>query len=612
MAKNAGKQTSRAPFAAHAATLPRHRRTGLWLVLAVLAALLIAGGAGAYTFYKQAMQVKDHEMAAVDLVKTVSSLDQLKDPDALANIVPQMQEHTSAAKEISQGWMWNLAGMVPVVGDDIRAVQGMASVVDDLAQTALPKLSDTAHALLTAQLSDNGAVNLTPIADASEGLTEANTLIQEQLEDLQNLPTPHIGMVKDAYTQGVSQFQDIAELLDQATNMVQILPQFLGQDGTRTYLIIANTPAETRSGGGLIGSLGTMTAENGKITIGDFHSNKEFQGLGSSATASEQAVFSWPLKFSFDIRDQMAKPDFADVAASVVDIWNRSPYACEIDGVMSIDPVFIQELVKLNGDITLDNGMVVTGDNAAEFLLNTIYKEVAIDAQDQYFQIVAFETMDKMFSGLDFNKLMAMAKTMIPMAQQRHLYMYSFHEDEAQNFQNAGLAKGLPSSEENPEVGIYMNQQNASKLDWYVQRQTQVTRTACNTDGSQTYRISFTMTNTVPWSDVYNYSWYLVGGNNNTGSAGQAVERMLFYAPAGGSLSNFSVSSNMAGAPEQTTMDDATVWTSVAYMGPGESVTYEFDVTTSPKAVSDLTVDQTPLGWTDTGVTVDTSACAIQ
>ena len=508
--------------------------------------------------------------------------------------------------------MWNLAGMVPVVGDDIRAAQGMASVVDDLAQTALPKLSDTAHALLTAQLSDNGAVNLTPIADASEGLTEANTLIQEQLEDLQNLPTPHIGMVKDAYTQGVSQFQDIAELLDQATNMVQILPQFLGQDGTRTYLIIANTPAETRSGGGLIGSLGTMTAENGKITIGDFHSNKEFQGLGSSATASEQAVFSWPLKFSFDIRDQMAKPDFADVAASVVDIWNRSPYACEIDGVMSIDPVFIQELVKLNGDITLDNGMVVTGDNAAEFLLNTIYKEVAIDAQDQYFQIVAFETMDKMFSGLDFNKLMAMAKTMIPMAQQRHLYMYSFHEDEAQNFQNAGLAKGLPSSEENPEVGIYMNQQNASKLDWYVQRQTQVTRTACNTDGSQPYRISFTMTNTVPWSDVYNYSWYLVGGNNNTGSAGQAVERMLFYAPAGGSLSNFSVSSNMAGAPEQTTMDDATVWTSVAYMGPGESVTYEFDVTTSPKAVSDLTVDQTPLGWTDTGVTVDTSACAIQ
>ena len=79
MAKNAEKHTSRAPFAAHAATLPRHRRTGLWLILAVLAALLIAGGAGAYTFYKQAMQVKDHEMAAVDLVKTVSSLDQLKE-----------------------------------------------------------------------------------------------------------------------------------------------------------------------------------------------------------------------------------------------------------------------------------------------------------------------------------------------------------------------------------------------------------------------------------------------------------------------------------------------------------------------------------------------------
>ena len=40
-------------------------------------------------------------------------------------------------------------------------------------------------------------------------------------------------------------------------------------------------------------------------------------------------------------------------------------------------------------------------------------------------------------------------------------------------------------------------------------------------------------------------------------------------------------------------------------------ITYSFDVTTSTKAVSDLTIDQTPMGWTDSGVTTDTAACSI-
>ncbi|MEO2293574.1 hypothetical protein ABG885_10025, partial [Bifidobacterium longum] len=42
-----------------------------------------------------------------------------------------------------------------------------------------------------------------------------------------------------------------------------------------------------------------------------------------------------------------------------------------------------------------------------------------------------------------------------------------------------------------------------------------------------------------------------------------------------------------------------------------KSVTYSFDVTTSTKAVSDLTIDQTPMGWIDSGVTTDTAACSI-
>ena len=57
----------------------------------------------------------------------------------------------------------------------------------------------------------------------------------------------------------------------------------------------------------------------------------------------------------------------------------------------------------------------------------------------------------------------------------------------------------------------------------------------------------------------------------------------------------------------QETLNGKTVYASNATIAPGESVTYSFDVTTSTKAVSDLT----PMGWIDSGVTTDTAACSI-
>ena len=50
----------------------------------------------------------------------------------------------------------------------------------------------------------------------------------------------------------------------------------------------------------------------------------------------------------------------------------------------------------------------------------------------------------------------------------------------------------------------------------------------------------------------------------------------------------------------------------VANIAYGQNATFDFDVTTSPKAKEDLKLDQTPMGWTNTGVSYDTKACQLQ
>lgn len=602
----------------HSARGAHTTRNILLLVLGVLVVLGAVGGLCAWRFYQQAMDVRDHELAAVEAVSGLRDVSQLRDADTMNAAIEQAQVHASAAKEIADGALWRVASYVPVLGDDVTAVRGMVDVVDGMVGETLPSLASTVQTLMNSGLSGGGEgqLNLQPIVDAQEGFAQANELVQQQVDTINALPQPHVGVVRSAYEQGKEQINKVADMLDQVSGMVQAMPKLLGQDGPRTYLLVAQTTSEQRSGGGLVGSLGTMQVDNGNISVGEFHSNKEFVALGESATAEEHDVFSDPLYFSFDVRDLFAVPDFSRTAEMLNTVWQRSEYARDIDGVIAIDPLFIQEMVRINGDITLDNGQVLTGDNTAEFMLNGIYKAFDPDTQDMYFEYVASAVMDGAFSNMTMDKMMQIAQAMGTLAEGRHFYAYTFHEDEAEYFQGAGFAKNAPDSETDPEVGIYMNEQNASKLGWYLRRSSTITRTACNADGSQTYHVTFSITNTLTSDEMASATTYILGGaqpgvDGIVAPAGTSAQRMLFYAPAGGSITNLTASGDVRDQ-ENKTMDGKNLITNVAYIAPGETVTFDFDVTTSAKAESDLRLDQTPAGWLDENVTYDTSACSLK
>ena len=237
--------------------------------------------------------------------------------------------------------------------------------------------------------------------------------------------------------------------------------------------------------------------------------------------------------------------------------------------------------------------------------MNKVYVDYPIAETDAYFAQVAEQTVGSMFSNLDLTKLTKVAQAMGSMAEGRHFSMYAFDETAEKSISDAGFTAQTPNSEENPQVGVYVTEQNPSKMGWYIHRTSKVTRSTCDNDGSQTYHVEYTMTNTLESSQIGALTSYILG------SGGQGVEKTLIYAPAGGSISNLKTSGGSVTESRQETLNGKTVYASNATIAPGESVTYSFDVTTSTKAVSDLTIDQTPMGWIDSGVTTDTAACSI-
>lgn len=289
-------------------------------------------------------------------------------------------------------------------------------------------------------------------------------------------------------------------------------------------------------------------------SIGDFRSNGEYIPYGAGdPTEDEQRIFrQWgPLNMSFDVRDLAVYPDTSRSAEGMRAIWQRTPWGSntQLDGVLMVDPVFLQELTKISGNVTIPDGTVLTGDNTAEFLLNKVYVDYPVSMQDALFAQVAEQAVGSMFSNIDLAKLTKVAQLMGSMAEGRHFSMYAFDETAEKTISDAGFTAQTPSSEEHPQVGVYVTEQNPSKMGWYIHRTSKVTRSTCGNDGSQTYHVEYKMTNTLENSQIGALTSYILG------SGGQGVEKTLIYAPAGGSISNLKISGGSVTESRQETLN---------------------------------------------------------
>ena len=584
----------------------KRRRVWPWVVgiLTIVVLTLAAVGVMGVQLFKQAKQVQAHENSAIAMLSKFSS----GDAETLANagdMLPQIAHETQQAQDIAHGGLWNTAAKMPFISSDISTVQGMTVAINDIVQDSIPQFVNVLKTLNDAQIAngDNG-VNLQPIIEAVEPLKKANASFQQQVRDYDALPTPSISMIRSAYDKGETQLNDLADRVNALSNTFQILPTLLGDGQQRTYAVMAMTPSEMRSSGGLIGSVGELVTSNGTVHIGDFRSNGDYLPFGiGDHSADMKRVFTdeGPLHMSFDIRDLAVFPNTADSAVAMQSVWNRTPWGqnTPLDGVIMVDPVFLQQLIAINGNVTLPDGTVLTGDNTAEFLMNTVYQKYPENETDALFGVVAGQAMKSMFSHMDMGKLYKTGEMLGTMAKSRHFTMYAFDEHIEQGIQSAGFTGQTPSSETDPSVGIYLTEQNPSKMGWYIKRDAKIQRVNC--DDGDLYHVEFTIRNTMTEEEAKALPMYITGNNSN--NTGKAMEKILFYAPQGGSISNLMQLGGKVDAVKETTIDGVNAYETYVQVNPGQMATFTFDVRVSPKASAPLIIDQTPMGWVDDGIT---------
>lgn len=577
-------------------TPTKQRRTirnvilGIGIVL--LAALCVVGVYG-FRFYQSAMRAKGHVESVVSTASALKSDDMEQALNNLGSSVDSIQSEAAAAKQEVSSKMWDVAAKLPVVGQDVTTVRSAVNVLDDFAQNTLPELKQVSDTLLKSNLSSgDGTLNLEPIISASSELTKANDSLQSQAKTINALPHATIGALQNALTKGKTQITQVADTVNSLTGLVNMLPSFLGSDGVRTYVLLAQTNSEIRSSGGLVGSAGSFTADHGKISVGDFHSDGEIHGDATDQVGDGEYTLWSGLEYGSVIHNISASPDFPQVARMASEFWKQ--YAgVDSDGVMSLDPVALQAMIQVTGSVTMPDGRVLDGTNTADFLLNGVYKEVAESAQDQYFEATASQVIAHMFSDMSSSKLISLAKAMINMASQRHVYFWSFHDEDTQVLRSAGVTHEITSDASKPQMGMYLNEMQASKIDYYCDRKTVVKRT-----GDQSYHVTVTFTNTLDAATAATLPRYITAN----AADGAIYNDVALFTPTGGTLSNLT-SSTGSQFTEIQAYSRSVMKTSIK-VPVGQTVTLEWDVTCADGA-ADLVFDQTPTNSDDPGITYE-------
>ena len=566
------------------------RRRAAWLV--VLSVLLVLVAWGAWLGY-DAMTARRELMAAADLLAGLQD-DVLAGDTEVSATLAEVQVHAAAAKESTHGLHWSAAAVLPWVGGNVRAVQAVSEVVDTLAADVLPDLADVAAVVDPAALAPvDGRVDLAPLEAAAPTVVAAAERVDEGQRRLDDIDASALwGVVASPLTDLRTKLDQLAMTTATASRAVQLLPPMMGADGPRTYLVLVQNPAEPRATGG-VPALVTVRAEGGLISVGEVVSATIGEPTPDAEpvaelTDEERSLFS-NLVGGY-LGDVTFTPDFPRSGELAKAIWEDAT-GIPIDGVLSIEPAAIASILGVSGPVTLANGVQLTSENTAQWLMNTVYLDYTSSVEhDRLFA----EATGAAFGALTGGQWDArgMIDALTSSAAEGRLMVWSAHEPEQALLAGTVLSGELVGQQgESPVIGVYFNDGSQSKIGYYLHAAVTATTNACLEDGSQDVTVRIELTSTAP-ADAASLPPYIAGGR--VLPPGQMRTNVLVYAPEGGYVDDVRVEGVEPGVHSQTHGGLAVVGKTVE-LAPGAGVVLEYDVRTGSNQPGQPALRVTPL-----------------
>lgn len=437
----------------------QRRRRRIWtvVILVVIAFLVAVCWVGL-----RAITVKDGLVESQDLIAEIQNGG---DVDA---VLPELSESAASAGAAASDPVWSVMEWLPVVGDNLKGVRLSAQSLDALVNdVALPVMGDEGS---TGSITER-------LLDATDGQAEHITELAEGLDSVSKSP-----FLVSVVREGVDQ---VDEVMSAAAPAISILPTLLGADGEQNYLLVFQNNAETLALGGSAAAQTLVRVDGGSIAIGGQGDSGNYQnGVAVDVEVPPSATELYTSYLVDHINTSMSRPDFPTAAKIMRAWWQRDIAPDEIAGVISIDPLALSRILKATGPIELASGEVLSEENAVSLLLSEVYGRwdsyEEPELVDGFFADTAAAVFEKIASG-DFD-LKDMMWAITESASQGSVLVWSDDEQVADTIEGARISGVLPTvNSDTTTVGIYFNNTNGSKIDYFTETATAVTAT-CDAD----------------------------------------------------------------------------------------------------------------------------------
>ena len=445
-------------------------------------------------------------------------------------------------------------------------------------------------------------VNVSALQAVADTLSDAAPAVQSANQTVQAIGPTSVAEVTELVDTAKTGFSALDSAVTAAKGVAPVLPQMLGADGqTRNYLVVAENNVEIRANGGYGGSQGVISVTDGKLEIGDFEPKMSI-GIQNAlpVTEEEEVLFNQAThEMGSDSGDTLFTPDFPRAAGLLQQMWERE-YKQHVDGVVALDPVFLQYLLGVVGGVELPDGSTIDGTNAARVLMHDVYWNYDPSQQDAIFAAAAGAAFDKVLGGLGSADLGALTAAVQKGCEEGRFIAWMENDDEEAMVRELGLAAALPDASDTsaaPVAGVFVNNIRGSKLDWFLDKDVSVGTGKKNSDGSWSYPVTVRLASTMSEDEETSLPTYVAGVGKDAPDWMDERLTVLLYAPAGGTISDVQTSGSAAfsTAPEEHSHNGLQVFYSVLELMPRTDATVTYTVTT-PAAAGDqpLTVRTTP------------------
>lgn len=421
--------------------------------------------------------------------------------DSAAEVTLQgLQESTAEARSTTDGVMWNALSRVPVVGKNVKAVQTIARVIDDISTEALPPVVELSTQInLNTFSPKDGKFDLAAMREIAPSIEVANQSLRDAVKDLSGInPLSLVGPLRgpaERIQDRIGAAQSAAQSSELAA---KLLPTMLGGGETRRYLLLVQNNAEVRSTGGIPGSFAILKAKKGKLTMGfqgSIQDLKQFVEPVLPMTKSEMRVFSPTLVTN--LLDTNVTPDFprtGQIAKAMVE----KGLDTEVDGVISVDPVALSYILAGTGPVELNEQVSIDQTNAVPLLLNQTYLLLPDqEQQDEVFENAARSIFDVVREGRGDPRLVI--DGLVRAASENRLLVWSSHEQEQKLLGPSDLSGVLSGdSGRAPHVGLYLGDAASTKMEFYLDYNTTVAAGRCLAGDVQEISTTTELTSGVP------------------------------------------------------------------------------------------------------------------